>query len=437
MFVLYAILRTSPIAVRVMKNRGLQVRVPTGLGGLPVGIHLGKAGADGGQKPVVEQSFGLPGGEAVQFAQLVGLLIRPGLNPDDNFVVPGVETDFQPGINHIFQITHWRMTVTDENIPMNKTKKKTNPGQSLPARPSGQARWSVCFVLAGLLTFFSCGDQKQGEAAQFFLKGNLQLQKGEHALAIRYYSEAINKRPDFADAYNNRGLARMRAGDRENALADFSNAIARDSAFGAAFLNRADLLLTTGDPGAALADLQHIGPQYRDSTFYQTRLGDTFARLGRPADALPAYARALQLDPRRVDALVNRAALYYGQRQDGPARRDLDAALRLNPNQPDALTNLALLLARQGKPAEALPYADRALSQRPTEPVYQNNKAYVLLLLNRDAEALPLLRQSLRTDDQNAWTHRNLALYYRHQNQPEQARAELEQARKLDPTIAL
>ncbi len=265
----------------------------------------------------------------------------------------------------------------------------------------------------------------------------MQLQKREYGQAVRYYSEALAKKPDFADAFNNRGLARFHNGDRDNALADFSNAIQTDSTLGAAYLNRADLLLSTGDAQAALTDLQHIGTTYRDSTFYQTRLGDAWAQLGQPANALTAYARALQLDPRNVDALINRAALYFGQKQDGPARQDLDAALRLNPNQPDALTNLGLLLARQNKPADALPYLDRALTLRPTEPIYQNNKAYALLLLNRDAEALPLLRQSLRLNDKNAWTHRNLGLYYRHQHQPDKAEAEFKQAKQLDPTVEL
>ncbi len=275
----------------------------------------------------------------------------------------------------------------------------------------------------------SCSDPKQAEAAQFFLKGNAQLAKREYGLAIRYYSEAILKRPDFADAYNNRGLARFRNGDRDNALADFSNAIQVDSTLRVAYLNRADLLLATGDAPAALTDLQTIATTYRDSAFYQTRLGDALAQLHRSADALTAYARAHSLDPRSVDVLVNRAALYFGQNQYDLARQDLNAALRLNPNQPDALTNLGLLLARQAKPAEALPYLDRALTIRPTEPIYQNNKAYALLLLGRNAEALPLLQQSLRSDDQNAETHRNMALYYQHQGQRDKAAAELKQVR--------
>jgi tetratricopeptide (TPR) repeat protein len=293
---------------------------------------------------------------------------------------------------------------------------------------------SSFFVLHSSL-FLSCGDQKQSEAAQFFLKGNVQLQKREYGEAIRYYSEALGKKPDFADAYNNRGLARFRNGDRENALADFSNAIQTDSSLLTAYLNRADLLIETGDAQAALTDLQRIAKTYRDSTFYQTRLGDAYTRLNQPADAQTAYDRAVALDPRNEEALTNRAAFYFTQKQDTPARRDLDAALRLNLNRPEALNNLGLLLARQKKFGEALPYLDRALVNRPNDAVYLNNKAYILLMLNRDADALPLLRQSLRLNDQNAWAHRNLGIYHLHQNQKVPARQSLLRATELDPMV--
>ncbi|WP_332367789.1 tetratricopeptide repeat protein [Spirosoma telluris] len=59
------------------------------------------------------------------------------------------------------------------------------------------------FIIHCTLFIISCANETD-EAAQFFLKGNVQLQKREYKEAIRYYSEAITKKPDFADAYNNR-----------------------------------------------------------------------------------------------------------------------------------------------------------------------------------------------------------------------------------------
>lgn len=294
--------------------------------------------------------------------------------------------------------------------------------------------YSASIVLvSGFLV--SCGNSTTDEAAQFFLKGNVQLQKREYKEAIRYYSEAITKKPDFADAYNNRGLAKFRNDDREGALADYTRAIETDPDFGTAYFNRAEVRLETGDAAGSVSDLQHIEKQYTDSTFYQTRLADAYVRLNNPTQAQIAYDKAVQLDPKNVEALTNRAALYYSQKAYEPAKQDIQRALQLNPKQDAALNNQSLLLAHAGKYAEALGFVEQALAQQPRQPYYLNNKAYLLLKLNRPAEALPLVQESLQRDNQNAWAHHTLGLYYLNQKQADRALSEFRQAEKLDASV--
>ena len=285
-------------------------------------------------------------------------------------------------------------------------------------------------VYCSLLTVHCASD----EAAQFFLKGNVQLQKREYREAIRYYSEAIAKKSDFADAYNNRGLAKFRNDDPEGALADYTRALDADPDFATAYLNRAEVRLETGDAAGSLTDLKHIEKQYQDSTFYQTRLGDTYVRLSQPSPAQAAYDRALLLDPNDVEALTNRGAFLYGEKAYKAAGEDINRALALNPKQDAALNNQSLLLAREGKFAEALPYVERALQQKPRQPYYLNNKAYLLLKLSRPAEALPLVEEALQRDSQNAWAHRTLGLYWLSQ-QPQKALSAFREAERLDASV--
>lgn len=316
---------------------------------------------------------------------------------------------------------------------MNKTVNKATKVQISMNNPF--TRIAGLLLAVGCWLFTAGCSGSSDEAAQFFLKGNLQLQKREYREAIRYYSEALDKKPDFADAYSNRGLAKFRNGDPEGALADYDRAIAADPDFGAAYLNRSEARLETGNSQGSLADLQRIEQEYRDSSFYQVRLGDTYMRLNQPAPAQAAYDRAIQLDPRNVEALTNRGALYFGQKAYEQAEADVRQALQLNPRQDAALNNLSLLLARSGKPAEAMTYVDRALRVQPNQPYYLNNKAYLLLLVNRPAEALPIVQESLRLDKQNAWAHRTLGIYHLRQQQPALALASFRQAEKLDPSV--
>ena len=295
------------------------------------------------------------------------------------------------------------------------------------------ALYACC--LPALTGSVSCGNSDQEEAAQFFLRGNVQLQKREFREAIRYYTEAIDKKADFADAYNNRGLARYRNGDRDGALADYDKAIDADPEFAEAYLNRADIWLESNHALRGLSDLERIEKTYTDSTFYQTRLGDAYMELKKPGQAQAAYDKAIRLDAGNVEALTNRGALFYQQKAYEQAGQDLDRALTLNPKQPEALNNKALLLANSGQYQQALLLVDQALAIRTGQPYYLNNKGYCLLMLNRDGEALPVIQEALRKDPANAWAHRNLGIYYLRQQQPDQAISSLTEAGRLDPSV--
>ncbi|HLL96062.1 MAG TPA: hypothetical protein VK404_13865, partial [Spirosoma sp.] len=51
------------------------------------------------------------------------------------------------------------------------------------------------------------------------------------------------------------------------------------------------------------------------------------------------------------------------------------------------------------------------------------------------ADALPLVQESLRLDNQNAWAHRTVGIYYLNQQQPAKAEAEFRQAETLDASV--
>jgi tetratricopeptide (TPR) repeat protein len=49
-------------------------------------------------------------------------------------------------------------------------------------------------------------------------------EEGDYLGAVQSYSEAIERDPNFARAYGNRGLVRSNLGDRRGALADWQQA---------------------------------------------------------------------------------------------------------------------------------------------------------------------------------------------------------------------
>lgn len=74
-------------------------------------------------------------------------------------------------------------------------------------------------------------------------------------------------------------------------------------------------------------------------------LGNAQMDAQRFADAIIAYQRALELDPRNVDVRVDMGTCYRGVGQPERALEEYGKALKLNPRHPNAHRNSGVVLA--------------------------------------------------------------------------------------------
>jgi tetratricopeptide (TPR) repeat protein len=97
---------------------------------------------------------------------------------------------------------------------------------------------------------------KELTAQEWFEQGYKHDDAGRYDEAIHAYSEAIRLKPDYADAYNNRGLARYSRGDLAGALRDYNTAIRLAPDDADAYYNRALTREAKGNAAGAWADYQ-------------------------------------------------------------------------------------------------------------------------------------------------------------------------------------
>jgi tetratricopeptide (TPR) repeat protein len=71
---------------------------------------------------------------------------------------------------------------------------------------------------------------------------------------LQCYDEAIRLKPDYADAYNNRGIARRAGGDLAGALKDYDEAIRLKPDYALAYNNRGIARRAGGDLAGAETD---------------------------------------------------------------------------------------------------------------------------------------------------------------------------------------
>jgi len=102
----------------------------------------------------------------------------------------------------------------------------------------------------------SCkGGVETQRATAFFNEANRRAHRGEYAEALANYDSAIRLYPQYARAYNNRGILRASVmKDYKGALADFNAAIGIDHNYGDAYLGRGTIYYFLHDSSMACRD---------------------------------------------------------------------------------------------------------------------------------------------------------------------------------------
>lgn len=114
----------------------------------------------------------------------------------------------------------------------------------------------------------------------------------DHAIAD--YGQAILLKPDYAEAYNDRGLAYSLFGkiDMPKAIADFNQAIKLRPTYAYAYNNRGVAYMASGYPDEALSDFDHAIHLQPDFPQAYSNRGNAYLRKGRIALATYDFYRA-------------------------------------------------------------------------------------------------------------------------------------------------
>jgi tetratricopeptide (TPR) repeat protein len=192
---------------------------------------------------------------------------------------------------------------------------------------------------------------------------------------IRFYTEAIRLKPDYADAYNNRGLVRIDKGDVEGALGDYTEAIRLKPDYALAYNNRGGARGDKGDMEGALGDFEEAIRLKPDYALAYNNRGTVHKTKGDVEGALRDYEEAIRLEPDFALAYNNRGTARKAKGDVEGALRDYEEAIRLKPDY--ALAYIGRGTARQAKGdvEGALRDCDEAILLKPDYPLVYYNRA--------------------------------------------------------------
>ena len=239
------------------------------------------------------------------------------------------------------------------------------------------------------------------------------LRRGAWKSAIADFDTALSLDPDHAETLLNRALAYHGLKDFRAAEADLTAALTAGASFTRVYYLRAKVRDDLGDArGAKLDREEGLRHPPTDEVSWTTR---GFVNLSNPKEALADFDKALEINPRYLPALTNKAHVLgelLNRGQDSVLV--LDQILELYPDHVASRASRGVLLARLGKREQAQKDAVEALRQR-DDPATQYQVAGIYALTAQAHKedfhkAVKLLTSALRNGFGHEWLDRDTDL---------------------------
>lgn len=178
------------------------------------------------------------------------------------------------------------------------------------------------------------------------------------------------------------------------------------------------------------------GGQDSSDTRFWNNYAIMMAETGRMELALPAWDKAIRLDPQFIDAMSSKAHALWTSGQYTEAEALCRRALAINPDFRDAQMNLGNALASQGQYEDALAIWRALTDKSPNDAQAWNNIGNALRETGRLKDAEEACRKALEVDPRLVYAMNNLGNTLRDQGRPQDAEEWFRKAVSLKPDYA-
>jgi len=292
---------------------------------------------------------------------------------------------------------------------------------------------------AGLLALAAAGLARLPRAAGAPLAGLLLAalgaltwrQCGMYRDVFTLYQTTIARNPACWLAYNNLAEATAGAGRPAEAIPLLEQALQLRPNFAEAENNLGDDLRLTGRPQEAIPHLRRALQLQRDFAPAHNNLGAALMLTGRPDEGMAEFRRAASLQPDYALPRFNLGLALANAGRAAEAVPEFAAAARLEPGNAEYELNWAVGLAVTGRLAEARPHFERAVALAPDSVDARLQYGRALLAANRLDDAIAQYEEAVRLAPESADAHLDLALTLRQAGRLQEATAQYLEARRL------
>lgn len=143
-------------------------------------------------------------------------------------------------------------------------------------------------------------------------------------------------------------------------------------------IQRCAELLRSGKPQAAVAELRKAAEQTPNNWRLHAVLGDVLTAAGREEEAIGAFMRAVQHEPRLASACVKIGRAFFSRNLPTPALFWLRRAMEIDANREDCLVSLAMAEAKFGCSDRVSFLLESWVAMNPADPVRRHLATAIL-----------------------------------------------------------
>jgi tetratricopeptide (TPR) repeat protein len=203
-----------------------------------------------------------------------------------------------------------------------------------------------------------------------------------------------------------------------------------------AYYNKGNALGELGKPEEALEAFDkaiELDPKFAQAYYNK---GNALGKLGKPEEALVAYEKAIEIDQKDAQAYYNKGNALGELGKPEEALEAFDKAIELDPKFAQAYYNKGNALGKLGKPEEAIEAFDKAIELDQKDAQAYNNKGTALWGLGKLEEALVAYEKAIELDQKDAQAYNNKGTALWGLGKLEEALVAYEKAIEIDPKLA-
>ena len=278
-------------------------------------------------------------------------------------------------------------------------------------------------------------------------RGLVNIAISQHEAALADFNNAIAADPKFVEAYTNRGYVKFRLDQQTAAIADYDQAIALNPNYVNAYDNRGVALLNMNRPADAAADFSKAISLAPGKVALYDHRARAYEKAGDAAKAradrdevvwlrqLAAHTQNIRRNPDAISPYLSRSSHLLGHGLAQDALADLDRALQRDPKSVDAMIAKARLLADTDQTDAAIALCDEALAIEANPDAY-SVRGDIRYAAGTFDLAIADYQAAQRLDSQVARAYFERSRQLKQAGNIQQASAAYETAVQMDPSLA-